>query len=285
MKSYLIATACNKKYENFLYNHWLKSLRENVELSNIDLLIIDYGLSENIRKKILEEGFLIYEASNRKGLINNNRFIELRDFLLGKKYDQVLICDSGDIIFQSDISHLFEFCNSRIRGCYEEISPHMDMLIAEADINYDITKIKDFMKKNKNMLINVGFLIFPYDLYIEIVNSMEKMIKNPDKWGLETILLNYLIKKEQFCEISTIYNFIPTTSTKKYFVKDGKFYFEDGTLIPVVHNAGGNKFLRPIRNFGYGKEYNKEKKFIIFLLRNFYKFLSFFRKNMLINHR
>lgn len=48
-KSYLIATACNQKCEEFLLDHWLKSLKENVNLSNIDILVIDFGLSEKLR--------------------------------------------------------------------------------------------------------------------------------------------------------------------------------------------------------------------------------------------
>lgn len=277
-KSYLIATACNQKYEDFLINHWLKSLKENVDLSNIDILVIDYGLSKEASTELSKNGILIHKASQREGLINNTRFLELRDFLLVNKYSQILICDSGDIIFQSNISHLFEKCDFAVRGCYEGISPNMDVLISKDDVEYDLSKIKDFIKKNKNKLINVGLLIFSFELYIDIVNQMERMIKNPHKWGLETILLNYLIHQRPFCEIEPIYNFIPTTSTQRYFVKNGKFYLKDGTLIPVVHNAGGSNILRPIRNFGYGDEYNKERKHMIIVLRTFYQLLSFFRK-------
>jgi len=37
-KKCLIATACNQKYENFLINDWLKSLKENVDLKDIETL-------------------------------------------------------------------------------------------------------------------------------------------------------------------------------------------------------------------------------------------------------
>ena len=37
----VIITCCNAKYGDSLVNNWLKSLKENVNLSNVDLVVID----------------------------------------------------------------------------------------------------------------------------------------------------------------------------------------------------------------------------------------------------
>jgi len=276
-KKYLIATACNKKYEEFLINHWLKSLKENVNLAEIDILVLDYGLTENAKNILKENSVIVETATEFDGIVNNLRFKELKKYLeANTEYEQLVLCDSGDIIFQSDISHLFQIEKDKIRAVCEEISPNMDILIDNNKAK-NASEIKNFLRGKK--LINVGFCVYPSEKFIDIVNKMFEFVIDPYAWGLETILLNYFAYKYGFYELPTIYNFIPTTSTKKYFVKDGKFYLKDGTIIPVVHNAGGKKFLRPIRNFGYGKEYNQTRCLIVYLLRIFYKTLSFFRRN------
>lgn len=276
-KKYLIATACNKKYEEFLINHWLKSLKENVNLAEIDILVLDYGLTENAKNILKENSVIVEEATEFNGHINNLRFKELKKYLeANTKYEQLIFCDSGDIIFQSDILHLFKIENDKVRGVCEEISPNMDVLINNEKVK-NADEIKSFLRGKR--LINAGFVVYPSHKFINIVNEMFQKIIDPYAWGVDMILLNYFAYKYGFYELPTIYNFIPTTSTKKYFVKDGKFYLKDGTIIPIVHNAGGKKFLRPIRNFGYGKEYNQTRWLIVYLLKIFYKTLSFFRRN------
>lgn len=275
-KSYLIATACNQKYEDFLINHWLKSLKENVDLSNIDILVIDYGLSEDAKNKLKNEGVILYQAENKEGHINNLRFLELRNYLLKQSfYEQVVLCDSGDIIFQSDISQIFKIHPEKIKGVCEEISPNMDMILNDKNV-LGANEIKKFLKGKK--LINAGFIVYPTKKFNDIVQKMFDRIINKNAWGVDMVLLNYFIYQEDFFELPVIYNFIPTTSTQRYFVKDGKFYLKEGTLIPVVHNAGGKNIWRSIKNFGYGQEYNKPKIFTTVLLRGFYLTLKFIRR-------
>jgi len=274
-KSYLIATACNQKYEDFLINHWLKSLKENVDLSNIDILVIDYGLSDDAKKKLESENVILHQVENKEGHINNLRFVELRNYLLKQSnYEQVVLCDSGDIIFQSDISQIFKMQPEKIKGVCEEISPNMDIVLNDKNVR-GANEIKTFLKGKK--LINAGFIVYPTRKFNDIVQKMFDRITDKSAWGIDMVLLNYFIYQEDFFELPVIYNFIPTTSTQKYFVKDGKFYLKDGTLIPVVHNAGGKNIWRSIRNFGYGQEYNKPKIFIAILLRGFYLTLKFIR--------
>ena len=275
MKKYLIATACNEKYEDFLLNHWYRSLKENVNLSETDVLIIDWGLSDSIKKKF--DGALIFESKHKnEGLINNLRFMDLYDFLTNNpQYEQVALCDGGDIIFQSDISPLFTLEPSMVRGVTEKISPNMEILITNRKVR-NADKIVNFFK-DKN-LINVGFVIYPSKVFIRITERMFDLTLDKNAWGVDTILPNYLIYKSGFYEIDSKYNFIPTTSKRKFYIKNSTFYLANGEIIPIVHNAGNKNFFRSIRNFGYGPGHNKTKKVVMSVLRAFYGALSFLRR-------
>lgn len=280
-KRYLIATSCDQKYENFLINHWLRSLKENSNLVDTDVLVMDFGLSDNAKAKLEAESIVLHRVESRNGHINNLRFLELRNYLNNKtNYEQVLLCDSGDMIFQSDISNVFKIYPEKIKGVCEEISPNMEIIVNDRNVRSS-HEIQTFLKGKK--LINAGFVVYPRVKFDEIVQKMFELVIDMNAWGVDMVLLNYIIYKhyaDDFYELPLIYNFIPTTSTKKYIVKNGKFYLIDGTLILVVHNAGGKNFLRPIKNFGYGEGYNKPRVFIPQLLRIFYRTLKLARDKL-----
>ena len=67
------------------------------------------------------------------------------------------------------------------------------------------------------------------------------------------------------------YNFVISNANAQFYLKDGVFYSEGEKKIIVVHNAGRVFWFRPIRDFGYGKDYNKIKKLTFLILRYFYK--------------
>src|SRR3989304_4927840 len=84
---------------------------------------------------------------------------------------------------------------------------------------------------------------------------------------------HYLLYKEGFTELDQNYNFIVWSLKHEFFVKSGVFYTKDNKKIPIVHNSGGFEFIRPIKNFGYGKSFNQEK----ILIRMFRAIVNFFR--------
>lgn len=270
-KRYLIATACNKKYEDFVLNHWFRSLKDNVDLSETDVLIMDYGLSKDIVQKLSEQGAIVRRANREGGLINNTRFLELADFLKENSfYEQVILCDSGDIIFQDDFSHLFKENTTQIRAVTEDFSPNMDMIINETKVENADEVRKKLWKKQ---LINAGFVVYPRDVYIDFVERTFSRIKDIYAWGVDMILLNYYAYENGFFKLPVIYNFIPTTARVRYKIENGIFYIiKNGEKIKVyvVHNAGAYKAFRPVLKFGYGKDFNIPRPFTIFTLRMFY---------------
>lgn len=272
---YLILTASNERIEQFLIEHWLRSLVENVRLSNVDVVVLDFGLTSSAVRKLSDKGVLVVEAARREGLVNNLRLLAARDLLVKRshEYRQILMCDGGDLIFQADISEVFETCPDRFRAVRERISPNMDLLVKQEDVRVDISEVRRVVTKKP--LFNVGFMVSPVDVFVRIVDELESLVLNWNRWGLETVLLNYLVERSGLlCELDAGYNFIPVTAVEHYWVEESKFWFRDRQLIPVVHNAGGSRLLRPIRDFGYGTGRNKPRKLMVYLLRNFYRFIS-----------
>jgi len=274
---YLISTACNQKYEDFLLNDWLRSLIENVNLSNIDILILDFGLSKNVRKILKRYGVILQRATT-SGKIVNARFVELSKFLRkNSQYEQVLNCDSGDIVFQEDISNLFEFNPESFKAVCEDYKVPMDIFLGKTNMDEKIKKdIKNVLNERK--MINAGLLIGPREKFIEMCDTIVRTLESLNTWGMDQLLINYYLYKSGFVELDKSYNFIPTTHLGGFYVKEGVFYFKSGKRIAIVHNAGNKSIFRPIRDFGYGKRKNKPKYFSIYMMRMFYRMASLFRK-------
>lgn len=99
------------------------------------------------------------------GLINNLRFLEVRNFLVnsGGDYEQVLFCDGGDLIIQSDLSHLFNVCQDKVRAVRESVSPDMDLLTKPGDTTLSLTEVNATLRGKP--LINVGFMLFLVHLF------------------------------------------------------------------------------------------------------------------------
>ena len=103
----VIITCSNEKYGDFLINHWLKSLKENVNLENIDIVIIDYGLNKLQKTLLLKERVILFEGTKKYHIVNK-RFFDSAKYLKNKSYDQILFIDGGDTIFQEDIIHVLD---------------------------------------------------------------------------------------------------------------------------------------------------------------------------------
>ena len=106
-KRNVIITSADQHVGDFLCHHWLTSLTKNVDLTNTDVVILDYGLTDRMKQEILAVHPAIIEPCVRDGSIVVIRFRDIARFLRKSSYDQVLNCDGGDIIFQSDISDIF----------------------------------------------------------------------------------------------------------------------------------------------------------------------------------
>lgn len=271
-----VITSVDYHYGDFLINHWLRSFKANVELDNIDIVFFDFGLTP-LQCEALNKESVIIVTCKQTGHIVNTRFIELTYFLEKNKYDQVLFADGGDIIFQGDISLLF----NQDRDIFRAIKLDLEVLFYEVFIprNFDKQdgeKIYEYLK-NKPVL-NAGFILGPSYKFISMCKNMNEAIKNRNAYGPDQVALNYFIYKERVKLLDRTYNFMITTAYENFNIKNGTFYFNNGEKIVVVHNAGHNSFLRPIKNFGYGKNFNTLNSFVYHLRRSFFKLVGIVKR-------
>lgn len=275
-KPYLIATASDRKYGDFLIEQWYYSLKKNVNLENIQILVLDYGLSK-AQRFYLENHNIIVRECVRDGHVVNLRFRDLLFFLKENYYEQILTCDSGDIIFQDDISYLFTFQPETYRAVCEDLAPLFDFFI-KSDYFYkeDIEELKEVLLLKK--MINAGFLLAPYEKMIHLCEVLVTKTKDKNRFGPDQILINYVLHKEGFYELPTRYNFIPVTCLQEFYIKDGIFYDSNHKPFPVVHNAGNFNFFRSIENFGYNGNHNQIKEEILKGLRTFYSSMHLLNK-------
>lgn len=253
MKKYAIVTACNANHGNFLADHWYQSAVNSIDLSNIDLVILDYNLLDAQRQRMPQA---IFVECVEDGHIVNLRFRDLlKVFEMG--YAQVLMCDGGDIIFQVDVSDLFSDEENVMRGVVESTKA---MRYERAVIN----KFKEEYQKEiidtikDKGLVNAGVLLGGREAFQRICREYITMVKRLDSFGTDMVGINYLLYRYGFEPLEYYYNFIVINFWGESIkIKDGKFYTQSGRLIPIVHNAGGVKLTRPIMGFGYGRGTNR----------------------------
>lgn len=253
---HVIITASDSKYGNFLINHWLRSLKDNVDLKNVDIAILDYGLTKEQLSKLKD--VIVYKGV-RDGHVNCIRFRDMFRFLKKKRYDQVLSTDSGDIIFQDDIKKIFEKNKSTFRAVCEDFNiPFQEVFSKNLFSEKDTEKIKNLLKGKK--MINAGVIFGPYDKFKKFCRECDKLIIDKSKFGPDQVAVNYILYKTGFRVLDKKYNFVVITVKNKFSIRDGVFYSDNKEKIAIVHNTGRNSFIRPVKNFGYGKQYNKMKK-------------------------
>ena len=275
----VIITCANSKSGDFLIKHWLKSLKDNVSLKNIDVVVIDYGLS-NKQKTRLKNQKVIVEEGTKEYHIVNKRFFDAGEYLTKNKYDQVLFVDGGDIIFQQDISKSF----NKNKDSFRVVPIGVDVLFFEWYIamygNFASDVKKKIWRVVKNRpVINAGVIFAPAKKFIILSGYMKKLIKNKSAFGPDQIILNYyLYHKNQFKFLDEKYNFMMSTVKDGFYIKRGVFYKNNGENIVIVHNAGAMDFFRPVEDFGYGPKFNKLKDFIYQAKKKHYEIISLYKK-------
>ncbi len=274
---FVIITASDSNCGDFLIKHWLKSLKENVNLNLTDVAVLNYGLTKEQKDILLSEDVIVVDCV-RDGHIVNLRYRDILKFLKEHPYEQVLACDGGDIIFQKDIAHIFNYHKNEFRGVTERIPVglYLYYYLKTSSFYEEYKEYLSLILKGKKV-INGGFIIAPGNMFIDLCQHMLKIIKKLESFGPDQIVLNYVLYKDGFFEIETEYNFVLTQYTNRFKIKDGIFYDNKGEVISVVHNAGHFKFFRTMDNLGYGKGHNKLNIFSYVPLKLFYDFLDMYK--------
>jgi len=281
MKRNAIITAIDHNCGEFLLNHWLKSLKDSTNLTNIDVVVLDFGLNSKQIKDLKGEGVRV-ERIESYGNIVNSRYAAIAKYLETNKYDQVLLIDGGDIIFQKDISPLFDEDKKIFRAVPHTHHGLFYEFFIPRSLSFDKwASVYRFLSRKP--MYNGGFILGPRELIIDIAEKMGKMIKHKKAYGADQIAFNYLAYKYGIKSLPITYNYTVAqtnytlngrnfTGSNGVKIIDGKFFDKDGELIAVVHNSGHSPFVRAYNNFGYGKGYNK-KNVKAYIFRNIINFL------------
>lgn len=268
-KKYLIITSSDAKYGDFLVSHWSSSLLDNVNMSEIDVVVLNYGLTNLQKKILLEKGIKVVDCLP-DGNIVNIRYRDMLSFLRKNKYHQILSCDGGDIIFQRDISFIFKIDRDKFRVVFENMeSNFLDYLMELKPFRDDVSDDIGRLLKGKK-IVNGGLIVAPYAKFIKLCSNINILIKNKSVYGPDQVVLNYTVYKSKFSSLDPDLNYV-INNNDGLRVVGGEFYHESGEKVSVVHNAGGTAFLRSIDNFGYGKDYNKFNSIKYNLIRAFIK--------------
>lgn len=257
-RRHVIVTASDAKCGDFLVEHWHRSLQDNVRLDGIDVVVLDYGLREDQRCRAIDAGMHV-RAGNRDGHVTNIRYRDLASLLHERSYNQVLMVDGGDVIFQDDISPLFSQNMSRIRAVCDErkYSLHAVLPIL-SDIQPQRRKAISQMLHDKSQ-INGGFVLGPAAAFLRLWERFQLLTQSMHQFAADQVLLNYVLHQEGFEELPSRYNFVLVAAKSAFTVRGGKFFDGNGGLIPVVHNAGHTAFFRRVSRFGYGVDRNVVK--------------------------
>ncbi len=274
-KKHVIITSSNQKYGDFLIYHWLRSLKENVNLNGIDVVVLDYGLTSEQVSRLRNNGVILFKGE-KEGHVNTLRFIDIGRFLKNQLYDQVLAVDGGDIIFQSDISFLFDKDKKFFRAAVMEFEVMFFESFSLGNFNLsDLTGIRQVLKNKKT--INAGVIFGPAKKFIGLADECQKMITNKWAYGPDQIVVNYFLYKEGVKLLDKKFNFLLCTVKEGFNIKQGVFFSQSGRKIAIVHNGGRDGLLRPIINFGYGRQPKKINYLAYLGQRLIFSVIEFFK--------
>jgi hypothetical protein len=273
MKENLIITSCNAKHADFVLNHWLKSLQNSIDTSDVDIAVICYDLASEAVNNFEQSGVIVSECKSDEKRINIIRRKDTVEFLRLHKYENVIVSDGGDIIFQDDIIHLLNIEPAKIKCVTEEYGARFEDFFIRDSFREDKEEIKKLLNKEK--MINAGLLAGKSKIMQFVFEKALDLLVNFNGFGRDQISINYILRKYNLAhEIDETYNFIPTSSRSRFFIKDGVFFTDKNKKIAVVHNAGRKDSFRAIKNFGYGTSMNENKPLTTNFMRILYKILS-----------
>jgi hypothetical protein len=257
-KPHAILTASDARCGDFLRDHWLRSLRENVDLENVDVVVLDFGLTPAQRAEL--SGVVIVPASSELR-VSIARFREIARFLERHDYDQVLAIDAGDVLFQRDLSDLFEREKERFRVVQEHHPLPLGLFLRGLPRALR-PAIRGQLRGKPT--INSGFILAPSGELRRLGQAIFAclsdvggggLIRTVSSWLADQIVASLLLYEWGFSALDETYNFV-LTARSDFRVEAGIFFKSSGEKIAVVHNAGVKDLVRVVGDFGYGPHYN-----------------------------
>ncbi|NNM53469.1 MAG: hypothetical protein HKM05_01940 [Spirochaetales bacterium] len=268
----LLYTASDRKYGDFLIEHWLPSLLDH-RPEGLSLRVLDYGLSLAQRFYLEQKGVGVIPCRKDRH-VTQARFRDMSADLSRQKAEVAVLCDSGDLIFQSDFSELLK-PDLKLRAAAEDAKSGSEFFLSEEFFTRPVLRrIRESTALKP--LLNAGVLAGPPVVFHELASWMDNLIINKTKFGPDQVVVNLYAHERGYDPLPAEYNFVLASAERAFTLREGVFYHQDSDqVIPIVHNAGHWKFLRPIENFGYGASRNILKPDVLAALRIYHRSLSF----------
>lgn len=176
-----------------------------------------------------------------------------------------MLTDTGDMIFQKNITHLFKENPNKFRAVVEDRpAPMLEYTLIKRLFPKEYEKEIEKTLKNKDMM-DGGMIIASNKNFKKLCENMDKLILNKNSFGPDQVILNYTLYKTGFKKLPKKYNYVIGSLNEKFTIKQGVFYDVNNEIVSIVHNTGRYSFFRPIKNFGYGKDRNKFSYLFILL--------------------
>jgi hypothetical protein len=245
-------THCNAARGDALIQHWLRSAKLHVDLSNIEIVVIDFGLTETQRKQLRNEGVTLWSA-RADGRTSNIQYREIAAYLATRPdIDQVIYSDCGDLVFQTDITPILTCGDTRMKAVVEpafNFALH-GLTLGFGDVRPErLDEIRQMLGERPTA--NCGFVVGPRTKMASVWDVYRTFCHGVGLHGTDQLILNYMLRRDGFVELERIWNYVT-------FLNDERFYYDsDGFLcnsegrISVVHNAGRYDPVRTIAGFGY----------------------------------
>jgi hypothetical protein len=246
-KAHAIVTACDARFGDFLARHWLRSIVENVDLRDIDVVVLDFGLEPRQRAELTSA---VVVPARREGRINVARRLETARLLRERDYDQVLTVDGGDVIFQRDVSHLFTTHKDRFRGVQERYPIPLGFFLRGAP-----RRLREEVRTRlgSRYMVNGGFILGPARKMMQLGESVAPYLAH---FKHDQPIVTSFLYEGGFEPLDETYNLVPWTTGDRFCVEKGFFYGSHGEKLAVVHNTGHTAPTRIVGDFGYGPGHN-----------------------------
>ena len=238
----------------FIVNGILPETKKKLEVKGVNTVEFEYRGSGALNswsrfwpfiKPFLLNGYNPFTRFTLKKILplQTARFLHYKDYLKANqhKYKNVLLTDVRDVYFQSD--PFSQSSNNTIRF-YEEFLKMEDEKLFNAEWIKVLFGDAALAEISHYKILCSGTVIGPVDEVIAFLDRLEKLlITSADVkiGGSDQGMLNYQVRKYEKGQITIEpygHGSILTVSNIDnliYKISEGKVFYSDGTLIPVLH--------------------------------------------------
>ncbi len=244
----VIITYIDKFFEENLEYDFLYSLQTYAGYEGM-VYILDYGMTDDYAKRIRGLNNVKVVDCMKRMSVFSNRYYDI-SVLIDKLDDSVtdiLVMDGGDVWFQNNINEIFGIPEKGI-ACVQE-----DRVFGKDEWTDKCLNMLGTDRLNEMLNVvggkkvcNSGVICGKRTVIKEIFINVYKDIVDCgyEFFGIDQLYFNYeLYKAKDICRYSldSTFNYVLVSHKNEFYVdENGMITTNNGELISIVHNAGGN---------------------------------------------